>query len=74
MPKDKRWGLLANYWDRSRLIGELVKADDEAYPHRTYSHIKAGDEDVPFAHAVTMMKEFLTKRIAALNNLIGSLQ
>lgn len=80
----KRWSTLKasleegysiyNYIDdRCKLISEEVKADDAAYPNRKYSNTLAGDEKVTHAESVSMMKSFLTQRIAALDKLINAL-
>lgn len=59
--------------ERSNMIREDVKADDAAYPKRKYGNKLAGDESLPFDDAVNSMKDFLTKRIAALDNLINKM-
>ncbi|MBQ0049462.1 MAG: CotH kinase family protein [Bacteroidales bacterium] len=58
---------------RSALISDEVQKDDKAYPKRQYSGKLTGDEYVTFPQAVSMMKDFLTKRIAALDELIRKL-
>lgn len=59
--------------DRSALISDEVAIDDAAYPKRAYSGKLAGDESVSHAQSVTMMKDFLSRRIAVLDRLIGAL-
>lgn len=59
--------------DRSQLISGQVKEDDALYSHRKYGNTLAGDEKLPYAEAVNLMKDFLTKRIAALDKLISNL-
>lgn len=57
---------------RSSLVKDDIARDDNLYPNRQYS-ILAGDEYVDFDTAVEMMKSFLSKRISALDKLIGQL-
>ncbi len=59
--------------DRSQLISEEVKDDDAAYPHRKYGTTLSGDEKVTHAESVSMLKDFLTTRISALDKLISGL-
>lgn len=63
-----------NYIDeRTALISDEVAKDDAAYPNRKYGTKLSGDEKVPHADAVNMLKDFLKKRIPALDKLIGNL-
>ncbi|MCQ2267030.1 MAG: CotH kinase family protein [Bacteroidaceae bacterium] len=59
--------------DRCQLISAEVEADDTRYPNRKYGNTLAGDEKVGHAESVSMMKSFLTARIAALDKLISAL-